>query len=71
MEMKDIRIITVILGEGGKLASTFNKETGELRFYPNEQADKAPDDAKLYELVPEATLWCMADNVSELEDVEP
>ena len=69
MEMKDINILTVVLGAGGKMATKFNKETGELRIYPNEQVEKAPVDATLYELVPEATLWCMANGAFELESV--
>lgn len=70
MNMADIKIITVVLGDGGKVATTFNGEIGELRLYPNEQAEKAPDDAVLYELVPENSLWCMSDTVQELLKVK-
>lgn len=70
MNMADIKIITVILGGGGKVAATFNEETGELRLYPNEQAENAPDGATLYELIPENSLWCMAGTVEELLDVK-
>jgi len=69
MNMEDIKIITVILGNGGKIAAKFNKENGELRLYPNEQADNAPG-AKLYELASECSQWSMADTPKELQDIK-
>lgn len=70
MNMADIKVITVILGDGGKIATTFNDTTGELRLYPNEQVERAPASSALYELSQENSLWCMADTTEELEAVE-
>lgn len=60
--MKNIKIITVVLGEGGFLATKFNEETGELILWPNDAAIELPEDANKYLLSGDATKWSMFDS---------
>lgn len=71
MNMADIKVITVVVGDGGQLAMSFDQKTGELRIWPNEQVVNAADNATRYELAPGLTIWSMADTAEELKGVKP
>ena len=57
MEMKDVKIVTVVLGTEGGLFAKFNPDNGELVLWPNVTADKADEGAKEYKLLGSATRW--------------
>lgn len=66
MEMKDIKIITVVLGHGGFIAYKFIEETGQLILWPNDAAIESDEDALKVPLSGGATKWSMLDSDNDL-----